>query len=114
MKKSITIKMSYEDVCKEICNKMRSAFGIKLDKKNISNGIKFFPSGGFYGVEDNLEEVSIIVKKVNNCSTNICIEFDDKCQRIMFDPTREFAATKAYSIFEKIYNYLKLESEVRL
>ena len=104
---------SVDITCKRIEELIRNTLGTKPNKTKEDKFIIYYPARKFMDTDDDMDDVRIIVTKVNNTTTSIKIENTQYHeQHSMFDPGpsdtpipffnwRTPALIKAYEILEK-------------
>ena len=65
---------SVDEVCKEIEQMIPCVLGTKPNKEKRDKETIYYPARRFMGTDDNMDDVYIIVRKVNNSLTNIRLE----------------------------------------
>lgn len=75
----LSVKKSVDDVCKEIENMIPCVLGTKPNKTKEERAIVYYPARGYAGIDDNLmDDIQIVVRKVNNSLTSIKLENSEK------------------------------------
>lgn len=74
MRVGFTTNKTVEVVCKDIENIIVSVLGTKPVKRNIDKAIYYYPARRYAGMDDNMDDVRIIIRKVNNSTTSIKLE----------------------------------------
>ena len=65
---------SVDVVCKEIEQMITCVLGTKPNKEKRDKQTVYFPARRFIDTDDNMDDICIIVRKVNNSLTNIRLE----------------------------------------
>ena len=78
---------SVEVVCKEIEQMIPCVLGTKPNKEKRDTETVYYPSRRFMGTDDNMDDICIVVRKVNNSLTNIRLE-NSLCQTLTTEVTK--------------------------
>lgn len=101
MKKvSFTTNKSVDVVCKEIEEMIPCVLGTAPNKEKYGVKIVYYPARKFMCTDENMDDVHIIVRKVNNSLTSIKLENSERQK--MNETWRAPALIKAYSVLEKV------------
>lgn len=95
-----TTSKSVDVVCKEIEQMIPCVLGTKPNKEKRDKETVYYPARRFMGTDDNMDDVCIIVRKVNNSLTNIRLEnseYHDQNENWIVP-----AIIKAYSKLENV------------
>ena len=65
---------SVDVVCKKLEQMIPSVLGTKPNKKKVDKEIIYYPARRYMNTDDMMDDVRIIVRKVNNSLTNIRLE----------------------------------------
>lgn len=103
-KQKFSTEKSVEIVCKEIEEMIPCVLGTKPNKEKDDKAIIFYPARRFMGTDNNMDDVRIIVRKVNNTLTNIRLENTEYHETN--ENWRAPAVKKAYSTLEKILSQM--------
>lgn len=106
------VNKSVDEVCKKIEQMIPDVLGTKHNKTKEDKAIIYYPARKFMGTDDLMDDVRIIVRKVNNSTTNVCLENSEEIERqVKFEGVVLFQAgpnwrtpalTKAYEILERV------------
>ena len=91
---------SVDVVCKEIEQMIPCVLGTKPNKEKRDKETIYYPARRFMGTDDNMDDICIIVRKVNNSLTNIRLENSEYLEHN--ENWRAPAITKAYSKLENV------------
>lgn len=91
---------SVDVVCKEIEQMIPCVLGTKPNKEKRDKETVYYPARRFMGTDDNMDDVCIIVRKVNNSLTNIRLENSEYHEQN--ENWRVPAIRKAYSKLESV------------
>lgn len=96
---------SVDVVCKEIEQMIPCVLGTKPKKEKRDKEIVYYPARRFLGTDDMMDDVSIVIRKVNNSLTNVKLEyseyFEKECSSFGLN-WRVPALRKAYSTLENV------------
>lgn len=71
----LSAKKRVEEVCKEIEEMIPCVLGTKPNKKKVEKDIVYYPARGYAGIDSGLmDDIRIVVRKVNNSLTSIKLE----------------------------------------
>lgn len=93
--------------CKRIEDMIHNTLGTKPNKTKEDKFIVYYPARKFMGTDDDMDDVRIVVAKVNNATTSIKLENNqyhskkDIFTEIFGENWRKPALTKVYEILEK-------------
>ena len=93
-------RKSVDTVCKEIEQMIPCVLGTKPNKEKRDKETVYYPARRFMGTDDNMDDVCIIVRKVNNSLTNIRLENSEYHEQN--ENWRVFAIRKAYITLENV------------
>lgn len=95
---------SVDTVCKEIEQMIPCVLGTKPNKEKRDKETVYYPARRFMGTDDNMDDVCIIVRKVNNSLTNIRLENSEYHEQN--GNWRVSAIIKAYSTLENVLDQM--------
>lgn len=105
----MSTKKSVEEVCKEIDEMIPCVLGTKPNKNKVDKSIIYYPARRFLGTDDLMDDISIIVRKVNNHLTSIKLEDSERLKKpdplikeIFGENWRLFAINKAYETLSNV------------
>lgn len=81
-----------------------NVLGTKPNKQKVDKEIVYYPARRFLGTDDNMDDIRIIVRKVNNSLTNIRLENSEYHEK--YKNWRVPALRKAYSKLENVLGYM--------
>lgn len=85
---------SVDAICNEIEQMISCVLGAKPNKEKRDKEIVYYPARRFTGADDNMDDVCIVVRKVNNSLTNIRLENSEYHEQN--ENWRALALRKAY------------------
>lgn len=91
---------SVDIVCKEIEQMVHNVLGTKPKKEKEDKNIIYYPARRFFGTDDMMNDVVIIVRKVNNNLTSIKLENSEYYKKLR--NWRSPALEKAYNTLEHV------------
>lgn len=68
------VNKSETEVCREIEQMIMSVLGTRHNKTKKDKATVYYPARQFMGTDDLMDDITITVRKVNNSTTNICLE----------------------------------------
>ena len=112
-----TIKLStnksVETVCKEIEKMIPCVLGTKPNKTKEDKAVVYYPARRFLGTDDVMDDVCIVVRKVNNSLTSIKLEDSERLKNtdplikdIFGENWRLPAINKAYKTLENVLSQM--------
>lgn len=105
MKKSkFNTSKSVDTVCKEIEQMIPCVLGTKPNKEKRDKEIVYYPARRFMGTDDNMDDICIIVRKVNNSLTNVRLENSEYHEKN--ENWRVPAIRKAYITLENVLSQM--------
>lgn len=93
---------SVDVVCREIMEMVPNVLGTKPVKQVKDKEICIYPACRFLGTDDAMNDVRIIIRKVNNNLTNIRLENTEFQEKEVGGTWRVPALIKAYNTLEKV------------
>ena len=99
-KNKFNTSKSVDTVCKEIEQMIPCVLGTKPNKEKRNKETVYYPARRFMGTDDNMDDVCIIVRKVNNSLTNIRLENSEYHEQN--GNWRVLAIRKAYITLENV------------
>lgn len=105
MKKSkFNTSKSVDTVCKEIEQMIPCVLGTKPNKEKRDKEIVYYPARRFMGTDDNMDDICIIVRKINNSLTNVRLENSEYHEKN--ENWRVPAIRKAYITLENVLSQM--------
>lgn len=95
---------SVDTVCKEIEQMIPCVLGTKPNKEKRDKETVYYPARRFMCADDDMDDIRIIVRKVNNSLTNIRLEDSERHEQN--ENWRANAIRKAYSTLENILSQM--------
>lgn len=107
---------SVDAVCKEIEQMISDVLETHHNKTKKDKAIVYYPARRYMGTDDAMDDITITVRKVNNSTTNICLENSEYTFKpIMFGGIVAYPAgcnwrcpalTLAYTTLYKVLNQM--------
>ena len=72
-----TSNLSMNDVCKRIEEMIPCVLGTAHNKTKLDKDIVYYPARRFMCTDDNMDDVTIVVRKVNNTTTSVKLEYSE-------------------------------------
>lgn len=114
----LSAKKSVEEVCKEIEKMIPCVLGTSPNKTRREKAVVYYPARRFMATDDLMDDVRIIVRKVNNSLTSIKLEDSEKLKNpdplikeIFGDNWRLVAIEKSYSALANVLSQMFSESK---
>lgn len=70
-----------DETCKELEQLIRTVLGTNPNRSKQDKTIVYHPARKYWGTDDLMDDISIIVRKVNNSLTNITLEDDEMSRK---------------------------------
>lgn len=99
-KASFTTKKIVDVVCEEVEEIITGVLGVRVKKNKIEKAIVYYPAQQYAGMDDNMDDVKIIIRKVNNSITSIKLENAEVMAK--HGNFRSFALQRAYEILKSV------------
>ena len=72
-----TSNLSMDAVCKRIEEMIPCVLGTAHNKTKRDKDIVYYPARKFMCTDDNMDDVTIVVRKVNNTTTSVKLEYSE-------------------------------------
>lgn len=104
-----TSNLSIDAVCKRIEEMIPCVLGTAHNKTKRDKDIVYYPARGFMFTDDNMDDVTIVVRKVNNTTTSVKLEYSEYTNN---NPIPSFFGVKSeedwrIAVLEKAYSTLE-------
>lgn len=106
MKYKTNINKPFEQICKEVEGAAKCVFGENMNKTKQQGSIVYVPHHPTLG---NMSEVTVVVRKVNNSTSHIDVEFNEKSSWLQFEDMRHSICKRWYDAIVKICRGLSIQ-----
>lgn len=109
----LSTQKNMEDTCKEIEKMIPCVLGTKTNKMREGKSVVYYPARRFMGTDDLMDDVRIVVRKVNNSLTSIKLENSERLanpkpliKEMFGDNWRLPAIEKAYKTLSNVLSQM--------